>query len=216
MSEASSSNRIGASARIRQVLRHESLGNLLLRIVAAAGYRTGNWCAGWYVRPLKQLDEPADVGLPLEFDELGPDDAEQYTAFQQHTSPAAFRKRLADGQRCYATRLDGRLISSLWFGTGSVWLDFLGRTLMLDPDQVYFFEAHTDPEYRGRRLLPWVRTWANIDVYKQGYRRAVAVVAPENRSSIVMVKRFGYHRTGMLFYINIGPLKKELFWGSRS
>lgn len=216
MTEANSSNRAGAFARVRQVLRHESLGNLLLRVVAAAGYRTGIWCAGWYVRPIEHLGEPADVGFQLEFVKLAATDADEYATFQRLTSAETFRKRLTESQHCYAARLDGRLATSMWFGTDSVWIDFLGRALTLEPDQIYVFDTHTAPEYRGRRLQTWIRAWVYKDAYERGYRRAVAVVAPENRSSIRSVLRAGYRRTGMLYYINAGALKKELFLGSRS
>jgi len=65
------------------------------------------------------------------------------------------RERLAKGHICIALKHEGRVVAYSWADTTEI-NDEACRTV-LGKDEVYLYDAFTNPEYRGRNLAPLMR-----------------------------------------------------------
>lgn len=61
-------------------------------------------------------------------------------------------ERLEQGHQCFIVWASDEPVNIRWCFVGSVFLPYLGRTLVLDRDEVYFDEVYTVPRYRKQNL----------------------------------------------------------------
>jgi SAM-dependent methyltransferase len=101
------------------------------------------------------------------------------------------------------------LIHVCWIAAGHAWIAYLAREIDLAPDDVYSYESFTAPEFRGSNIAAARSVYMQQTLYDAGYRRAVAVVMPENRSAYRAVEKAGYRRIGMLRTIWIGKWRRH-------
>lgn len=202
--------------RSKQTLRHEGMGSFLLRSTAFMGYRVSIWFVGWYVRPLDRPIEPVDARLDAIVSELATGDVDEYLRFHSNLSREQYLRRLNERQTCFAARDSaGTLASVTWAAVRHVWIDFVDRDVGLEDDEVYLYDSYTAPDFRGQRLQPFLGQRILTHFRDCDYRQAVVIIAPENRSNISSRKRSGFFRTGWLFRIQIGALRRDFFAGTR-
>lgn len=99
-----------------------------------------------------------------------------------------------------------RITTVGWIATGPepVRVPYLSRDLLLGRTDVYFFDAYTAEACRGKGY-PRIRSALNRRVLSRlGYRRAVALVAPENTAAMRAVKRSGYRELGVYRLLRLG------------
>jgi ribosomal protein S18 acetylase RimI-like enzyme len=65
------------------------------------------------------------------------------------------QSRLRDGNLCLGARRDGRLAAFTWCNLTQC--IHKGYSFSLNDDEAYLFDAHTDPELRGRGIAPALR-----------------------------------------------------------
>jgi GNAT superfamily N-acetyltransferase len=117
-------------------------------------------------------------------------------ALRPDAAPELLLQRLQAGNLCFAARHAGRVVSVTWVATGRAHLSTC--ELPLEDCEVLLFDSFTDPALRGRHvqtaLLP-----ALLEHYRAaGYRRAVVLIVPENRSSVRSRERSGFRRTATM------------------
>ena len=202
--------------RSLQIHRHEGVISLLRRALAFLAYKSGIWYVGWYIRRLDSPIGRAIPGLEAHLAELTADDVEEYLQFYPNISSEQYLERFREGQTCFVVREStGTLASGTWTAVGRVWIDFVGREVALQEDEVYLYDSYTVPEFRGKRLQPFLCDQILARFQNSGYRQAVVIIAPENRSNISSRKRSGFVRMGLLFRIRIGSLRYDFFRGIR-
>ncbi len=196
-----------------QVYRDEGVTNFLCRALAFLGYKGGIWVVGWYVRRLDSPIEPSTLELEASLTELTDDDIEDYLHLHPTLSSAEYLERLHQGQSCYALRESaGTLITVTWTAVGRVLVDFIGRELTLKDDQVYLYDSYTAAEFRGKHLQPFICEQILTRFRDRGYRQAILIIGPENRSNISSRKHSGFVRAGLLFRFKIGSLCYNWSW----
>jgi len=202
--------------RSLQTLRHEGLSSFLLRTAAFLGYWSGIWYVGWYVRRLDTPIEPVKPGFEVRVTEMVPDNVGEYLQFQSNLSREEYLDRLRHSQICFAVRDSaGTLASITWTAVGRVRIEFVGREVALQEDEVYLYDSYTDPDFRGKRLQPFLCGRILTRFRNSGYRQAVVLIAPENRSNIASRMRSGFVRTGWLIRIKTSWLRRDFFRGVR-
>jgi len=67
-------------------------------------------------------------------------------------SAVQVRERLEQGHLCFIVWVADEPVNIRWCFFGSVFLPYLGRTLALARDEVYFDEVYTVPRFRGRKI----------------------------------------------------------------
>ncbi len=132
----------------------------------------------------------APEGLTLSLAE--PADVDALARFRRgFYSAALVEHRLREGHLCFLAREGGRLVHVRWFFTGSVFLPYLGRTLVLAPGEVYSDEAFTSPRDRGRRVHSRAGILIRLRLREMGFLRYTNLVASWNASPLRTMARLG-------------------------
>ena len=143
----------------------------------------------------------------LEFGFLEERHLDAYEAFRPGRGAEA-AARLAAGDRCFATWLDGRLASARWLATGSPHVEYLDLALPLAPGDVYHYDTFTDPSLRRRGISAASQARLFSVLREEGFRRAVRAVLPENRAGMRDAERAGYRPTGRIGYVGVGRWRR--------
>ena len=131
-----------------------------------------------------------------------------YLALRPDQDRAEIRRRLEDGQRCFAVWHDRQIIHVTWAATGRATIEYLTREIALAPDEAYAYDGFTSRAFRGLGVAA-VRSVEMIRYFRdRGYRRLLGLVHPENRSAFGPVERVGYRRIGVIGYIGLGPWRR--------
>ena len=145
--------------------------------------------------------------LALEFRALT-DELEEYHQFRPDTPPSEVRDRLARGDRCFASWHGGRIVDAGWVATGAVYVPYLQRTMLLDHGDIYHYDSHTSPEFRGRGPFMARNSYVARCNQSEGFARSVALVALENRASWKVLTRSGLQTRGLYTYLRLGPFSR--------
>jgi hypothetical protein len=191
--------------RARQVLREEGLKSLWFKVLGEIGYRR----VTLFVREFEEHPVEIVTRVPVQLDRLQPGEIDDYLALRPEGDPDDIRRRLAAGQICFTARVAGRLVHVCWIATGRARIAYLAREIQLAPDEVYSYESFTAPEFRGSHVAPARGAYMQQTMRRSGYRRAVAVVVPENKPAYRAVEKAGFHRVGMLRTFWIGKWRRN-------
>lgn len=137
--------------------------------------------------------------------------------------------RLNQGDVCYAACQRARLVGYLWISIHQFIVPHLGRQFMVNPDEIYYYDAFTIPEYRGKGINPALAQYSSIEASRE-YGRVYGLyyVQAENRSSLKVMEKIGAVRGarvgrvdlwGLRFYYRFGRIdrvKRELNAPNRS
>ena len=197
--------------RIRYVLHYEGASGFILRVAAFLGYKCGIWFVGWYVNSIANSVHLLDFQLPGEVVELTLADVDEYVSCNRIVTPAAFKKRITTGNRCYAVRRENQIVSACWVATDHVWVDFLLRDLFLRKGGIYLYDSNTRPSYRGQGLSKGITAEILKWYQAAGYHHACSFIAPENRSQIRARTRSGFKRTAWILTLKIGRFHWDSF-----
>ena len=149
--------------------------------------------------PMPELPVRAEIGLmsPREVASAG-------TAFRDDLDPSSVSERLARGDSCFAVRVEGEIVHMAWVAVQRATVEYLGRDLMLEPDEIFIFDSFTLPEYRGMKIAQ--ARGAHVAGYyaERGYRRSLGVVAVENSAGLAVPEALGYRRIGIYSTLGLG------------
>ena len=157
-------------------------------------------------RPLSQRFPDVSARVPVCVSLLAAGEIDAYMAFRPDQSIAEVRRRLDEGQQCFAVWHDRRIIHAAWAVTGRARIEYLSTEITLAPDEVCSYDVFTSPAFRGlgvspARLLEMVRYFRD-----RGYRCLLGAILPENRSSLREGEKVGWdRRIGVIGYIGLGP-----------
>jgi ribosomal protein S18 acetylase RimI-like enzyme len=199
-----------APRRLRAILRREGAAGLLGRTLERLGWRR----AGLYVGGLDEVARvaaaaaaaAADAGV--EVVRLGAGDAPAYLAFRPGPAAGAdFAARLRAGHACFAARHEGRVLAATWVAVGPARVDTLRREFRPAPGEIYLFDGFTAAGCRGRRLAAAIVAAVAATYRRRGYRSAVLVIAPHNRSSRRSYERSGFRRRAVVHSFARDPVR---------
>ena len=203
-------NLLPIAGRMVETARREGSTSLVFRLLDRLGlYR--RWA--WFVRSLDEPVEPIETSLSLEIFELRPQDVEEYVTLRRGANATRFLHRLEIGDVCWGGRHAGRLVVVQWVYRDGTPANSSHRGYRLGPGDLYVRSAFTSPELRGQRLQGALGAHV-LSVYRaRGYRRAVALIVPENRSSIAAMTRLGFRRAGLIGTLRLGPVRRDFRLG---
>jgi GNAT superfamily N-acetyltransferase len=157
-------------------------------------------------RSLSQPIPDASAHVPVCVRVLAAGEVDAYMLFRPDQGLAEVRRRLVEGQQCFAVWHDGRIIHATWAVTGRARIEYLSTELALAPDEVYAYDVFTSSAYRGlgaspARMLEMMRYFRD-----RGYRCQLGAILPENRSSLQLGEKVGsIRRIGLIGYVGLGP-----------
>jgi GNAT superfamily N-acetyltransferase len=156
-------------------------------------------------RLLSQPFPDVSARVPVCVSLLADGEIDAYMAFRPDQSIAEVRRRLDEGQHCFAVWHERRIVHAGWAVTGRARIEYLSAEIALAPDEVYVYEVFTSPAFRGRSAAP-ARVLKTVRYFRdRGYRRLLAAILPENRSSLHLGDKVGWDRIGMIGYVGLGP-----------
>ena len=139
--------------------------------------------------------------LEVEFRVLQTDEVDAYLSFRPNVGRDRIERRLEQGHRCFTSWHGEKIIDAGWTATQSVVVPYLGRVLCLDAGDVYSYDAYTLPAYRGYGLYMARNSFTARTNQKEGFKRSVALVAPENYTAWVILTRSGLETIGEYSYL---------------
>jgi hypothetical protein len=196
-----------AFSRALEVLRNEGVRALVARAAAETIYRR-------LVLLERPCAEPLDVEIPsgLEFGYLDETALDEYEALRPgHRARAT--ERLAAGHRCFATRLDGRLVAVRWLAISRANIEYLDLPLEIPAGAVYHYDTFTDTSVRRRGISAASQARLFEALHAEGFQRAIRAVLPENRAAVADAARAGYRPARRVGYIKLG--RKRWTFGTR-
>ena len=193
--------------RAVEVLREEGIKSFWFKLLSEIGYRR-------YLLLELSLEEPIPevrFSLPVTIDLLKKTEVDEYVMFQPGIKTSDIADRLNAGHWCFVARHEGKLISATWATIHRTWTSYLARAIHFMPDEVYFYDVFTRPDFRGKSILPAILVDMIRYFRDAGYRRMVCLVLPENKSSLKALQKVAFHPLGMMGYIKIGPWRWHFY-----
>jgi len=147
--------------------------------------------------------------VPVESCFLTEVDVGEITAFRPDLGRARVLERFARGDRCFGSRHEGRLVSTIWISSGVARIAYLGREEALPPDTGYWYDSWKDGSMRGLRVASSCGLRSVRALATEGIRVSVAGVSPENRAGIANVLSMGMRPVATIGWIGIGPVRRQ-------
>lgn len=142
------------------------------------------------------------------------DDAAEYDRLRPGRRAQA-KARLAAGDRCWGTWLDGRLVAVRWLATGLPLVEYVDLPLPLRPDEIYHYDTFTDPTQRRRGLSAASQAALFPALRSEGFAWSIRAILPENRAAVADAARAGYRPTGRIGYVKLGRRRRPFRTGPR-
>lgn len=121
------------------------------------------------------------------------------------------QKRLEEGHLCFIVWRGNRPVHVRWMFVKSLYLPYLHRTLLLSSGQVYFDEAYTIPEFRGRGIFHTARNGIRLRLGELGYQSEISVFASWQAYSQSIAVRIKREKVGEGKIVNWPGLRK-FYW----
>ena len=195
-----------ALRHLRAILRWEGAAGLICRALERLGWGR----AGIYVGDLDEVGGAHEGAIPptVEVFQLRADDASAYQAFRAEPAAAAtLAERLRERHRCFAARRNGEIVAAIWVAVGPARVRHVRREFRPAPTEIYLFDALTVARCRGKHLQVALVTAIAATYRARGYRTAVMVIAPHNRSSRQCFERTGFRRRAAVYSLRRGPIR---------
>jgi hypothetical protein len=157
------------------------------------------------VRPIDDTIPEMNPRLPIVITLLKEEDLPAYFQLRPDQDRNMIKRRLANGDQCFAVRREGLIVHSTWAATEQVYVPYLRRYLILKPEEIFFYDSFTSPAHRNRNLAQARGVYVFQHYLGLGYRRAIAVVALENKAGLGVPKALGYHPIGLYVCLRLGP-----------
>ena len=151
---------------------------------------------------------PGESDLRLDFRFLEPGDAGAYARLRPEARAVDVRERLAT-ERCFGAWHEGELVSTRWVTMHGAHIEYLDRTLGLEPGIAWISDTYTAPAWRGHDVSPAAGAALARALAAEGVERQLAGVYPENALGIRAYEQAGYRRVGTIGYVRLGPWRRD-------
>lgn len=152
-----------------------------------------------FTRSLEEDLPIPDPTLPFVFRFLKNEDLSSQRDFFLPSERERFRTWLKHGRICLGVFDRSRLIGYTWL-SGEVDPKIEGVRLRLGPGDVYFGDVLVSPAFRRQGIHTQAAIYRMHYAQKQGYQRAVGIVARKNTPAINVVIKIGFEETDRLFF----------------
>ena len=201
---------IAALRRAADVVRNEGARSLVFGMLAETFYRR------LLVFELELAGRPPAHEPPadLSFGWLEESRVSEYERLRPGRGGQA-KSRLRQGHSCFGTWLAGELVGVRWVATGAPLVEYLDLSLPLADGDVYHFDSFTAPEHRRRGLSTISQAKLAELVERDGRRRIIRAVLPENRAAVRDAEKAGFRRQGCVGFVRLGRWRREFRHGPR-
>ena len=194
-----------SAQRAYEILRQQGIWVLWMKLLGELGYRR-------MLLVERLLDDRVrfpSSRVPVTVSMLRESEVDEYVAFYPGANPVETRRRLHAGHRCFTVRHRGRLVHTGWATTGRVWIEYLRRHWDLAADEAYVYELFTAPSYRNLRVGVARAAEETRVLRGEGYRRAYAVIWPEDGTAGRHAANGNFRPVGVIGYMKLGRWRRD-------
>jgi ribosomal protein S18 acetylase RimI-like enzyme len=193
-------------SRAWQTLRQEGLRSFWFKLFDVLGYRRLFLLSRSLAKPIPAV-EPK---IPLTINWLTAAEIDDYVAFRPKTSENQLAARFERNERCLAgRRADGKIVGVMWAATGRAWIEYLERVWLMEPGEVYLFNAYTDPAMRGHAIAPALSAELLRRFRDEGVEYAVRGTLPENKAALKAHAKAEFQIVGWVGRVSVGPWRHD-------
>ncbi|MBN1222538.1 MAG: hypothetical protein JXB23_04780 [Candidatus Aminicenantes bacterium] len=171
-----------------------------------------------YVFCSKSISEPipeSPSAVPLRLELATEKDLPALMALRPHYYELqVLQKRMQEGHLCFLGWSLDSPIHVRWVFVKSLYLPYLHRTLLLSSKQVYFDEAYTSPEFRGRKIFSMAGNRVRLRLWELGYKSEISIFASWQACSQTLAARIECEKVGEAKIVNWLGLRKFYWKGS--
>jgi GNAT superfamily N-acetyltransferase len=155
-------------------------------------------------RPIDDTIPEVNPRLPIVITPLREGEIPDYIQLRPDQDLNTIKKRLANGDQCFAVWHEGRIVHTGWVTTEQKYESYVRRELILQPRDIFLYDHYTHRSLR-RLGLAQARDTHVLRHYREvGYRRSVAIVAMENKAAFRPFIAVGYRSIGMFKCLRFG------------
>ena len=163
----------------------------------------------WFELRLDEAPTGVEPLVRIESCFLSEADVGEITAFRPDLGRDRVLARFSRGDRCFGSRHEARLVSTIWISSGVARIAYLGREEALPPDTAYWYDTWTDGSMRGLRVASSCGLRSCRALAAEGFRVSVGDVLPENRAGMANALSMGMRPVATIGWIRIGPVRRQ-------
>ena len=154
------------------------------------------------------------VPEPYSWTWAGPEEINYLDRHPEATSPTAYARRAARGDRCLCIKQGGEIVGYRWFklGTGCVLCGFgpdMEITLFpLKPEQAFSYDLYTYRKYRGQGVATLLNNLLYQALREEGIKEVLALVSPTNHAALRLNLRLGAQPQRLVYSYRIRSWSK--------
>ena len=139
----------------------------------------------------------------------GPEEIAYIDRHPEATSPTAYTRRAARGDRCLCIMQGADVVGYQWVTrrNGCVMCGFSPKMEIilfpLAPDQAFSYDVYTYRNYRGRGVGTMLKKLLYQSMREEGAKEVLALVAPHNHASLRLQLRLGARPDRMVYSYRI-------------
>lgn len=190
--------------RLAAVARDQGLRGLAAGVLAHLGYRR----MIVFERSLRDLPPPLALPPGATFERIVAATVDDYLRLRPDTPASRVRDRLAAGRLCHAVRHEGALVAAGWIGGGRVRIDYFDADVDFPAGVAYYHDMYALPSWRSRGIGTVLVSHQLAALAAAGFDRIHGASVPENRASIRVCLKLGYHAHEWLIAIGFGGARR--------
>jgi GNAT superfamily N-acetyltransferase len=113
-------------------------------------------------------------------------------------------ERLREGQICAIARHGTDIVAYCWAAGSPVWVGEIGRAVVPARDDVYFYDAFTVPDWRGRGLFSAMLSHLVTVAAGRGRKRGLIFVEARNAASRRVIEKTGFQLVHTVSCVELG------------
>ncbi|MDY6855643.1 MAG: GNAT family N-acetyltransferase [Thermodesulfobacteriota bacterium] len=122
---------------------------------------------------------------------------------KDYVDSVVFRDRFHRGDICCVAKSGGKIVSYCWISLNSAHIEEIDRNINLKKNEIYLYDAFTEPEFRGKSIFPRVLTDILKYGKRQGYHMSLIFALSSNHPSLRAIKKAGFTRFQSVYFISI-------------
>jgi GNAT superfamily N-acetyltransferase len=96
-----------------------------------------------------------------------------------------------------------RPVGYLFATTKDCWIDEIESRLIVEPREVYLYDAYTHPAYRGKHIYVTLLNRAVDSFWQRGYSHALIFASAHNTGSIKGIEQCGFSEYGTVWRLKL-------------
>lgn len=117
-------------------------------------------------------------------------------------------ERFRVGHMCVVAEENGKIVSYAWICLNRAYVEEIETEIQTAPGSAYLYDEYTDPEYRGKGILPALLMRTQEYLFSNGIHEIYELVNPNNFPSLRSHQKIGSHKIGKVTLFRVVKSKR--------